>query len=1347
MGMVKLTWLLLTGGLVVSWVVPARSEEPGMDGVTVVRSDDRGVILEFRPTYVPDRIIHTENGDATLIDFRGSVTPASDTVGSPDLRASFLPLGFPAQEGNAVQVIASDYQEISGVLFAPVPTPGIRGDFAEPVAYTPSSSRYAHSAFLPGAVAELSSVGFSRSMILGAVRVNPVQYNPATRTVRKYSRIVVEVVFGTPMSPRVQNTDDLIYRHALLNYGTARNWKFGHMASSPASLHRSVSSVLAAGDWYRLAITAEGVYRLDASFFASIGVNTASLDPRTIRIYGNGGAELSENPLVARPSDLVENAIYVAGESDGQFNASDYVLFYGRSTRGWTYDATRKAFRHYIHHYTETNYYWLTFGAGQGKRMNVLQQPQNPTVFPDRFTDRVAVEEERVNPIKSGKQWYGQTVGPNGSFSHVNTLPGLVPGDVIRYRYALAVRSESASPFPNFTVRENGTLLGSHGFATGFVTSGEFAATGTSSLTGNMSQVSFAFTGNSGASGWIDWLEINYPRSFTLTDNGLRFRSPDTTGVVEYRLATFSAPSFVFDVSAYDSVLLISAEASNSFVFRDFATAGTVREYYAVGPGSFKTPASVQKIVNQDLHGISDGADFIIVTNQEYRSAADRLRQFREQPGHGNLKSVVVDVDQIYNEFGGGLPDISAIRDFLKYTYNTWTLRPSIVLFLGQASYDYKGILGAVSSKVPTWQSLVSTDDISSYASDDFFVEFENSNRPFMATGRISARTAAEASAFVEKLVGYETSSSHDGWTARMLFVGDDGFNPEDPNPWSEGTRHSAQAEMLATTFTPDEFDKIKVYIAEYPTVQTPVGRRKPAAFQAIIDAINRGVLVVNYTGHGNPAVWAHENVFNVQTSIPQLTNATRLPVLYAATCNFSQFDDPQRYTGGELLLNRAEGGAIGVVSAARAVYSDQNSTLHQQNFRYMFTRDSHGRLVIERPATAMFIFKSVFGNSVNDQKYLYLGDPSMHLLFPAGFASFDEINGEAVDSVDGQQRTSLIQLNALSRITINGTIRNAANAIDTTANGEALISANDASTPVTIVDFTPGTSWTYQGRGGTIYRGGCTIRNGRFSASFVVPKDITYADSLSRSRMAAYGFGGGTDWLAHTTNIRFGGTDTSVTDQTGPGIRVFLGNRNFQAGDLVSEQPHLIVDLTDSNGINTSTAGIGHRIEAWVNNSPQSIDITDYYRGSLDNYREGTVEYDLKNLSPGRNTIRIRAWDTFNNPTSAETFFEVGNGNQLTVTDVMNYPNPFAGGTSFTFRQNQNAPIAVTVRIYTLAGRLIQTIDAVSAGEPFVKIPWDGRDRDGDVLANGVYLYKILVRSQDGRFASNALGKLSVLK
>jgi hypothetical protein len=618
-----------------------------------------------------------------------------------------------------------------------------------------------------------------------------------------------------------------------------------------------------------------------------------------------------------------------------------------------------------------------------------------------------------------------------------------------------------------------------------------------------------------------------------------------------------------------------------------------------------------------------------------------------------------------------------------------------------------------------------------------------------MVQGRITSRSTAEAELVVDKILRYDRESVRDLWKMRMLFIGDDAFTSEGGEV-GDRTIHSDDQETLAgTRYTPDEFEKKKIYIAEYPTVNTAVGRRKPSVNQAIIDQVNQGVLVVNYAGHGRADLLAHERIFEVQTSVPQLTNVNRLAVWYLATCGFSQYDDPKAYTGSEFLMNKPDGGAVAVVSATRKVYQGANAALNQGTYQRMFTRDAYGRLVVERPATALFLYKAATGDyDPNDQKFCFMGDPTMRFQYPSLSATIDSINGERVDSANGLPRSTPVQVQSLSRVTVSGTLRNAGNQADPGFDGRATVVLNDATRTQVIVNFYPGTNWSYLATGETIYHGDNTVRQGRFHATLVIPKDIAYADSLSRGRMVAYFSGSDLDGAAYTANVRVAGADSSVqNDGKGPEISLYINSRDFRPGDMVAENPTLVVDLRDSNGINTSGSSIGHRLEAWLNGSLQSRDLTGYYASTLDDYRQGSIEYPLRDLPLGRNSLRVRAWDAFNNSSTAETYFLVASGDGLTMADVFNYPNPFSEMTQFAFRQNQSIPLKVTVKVYTVAGRLIQIIEATTNGEPYVRIPWDGRDREGDALANGVYLYKIQAQTVDGRFSSETLGKLSVLK
>jgi len=1343
----------LLSGLACFLVSPVLIAGARDSDIRVIKSSQQSLIFEYLPSYSTPEVIWSGAEQFTLFDFQGSVIYAGpENFGKPDLRSRTVSVGFPSDAGNAIQVIAADYEEIQGVVVAPVPHLTLREGIPAVGSYETDAEAYSSAGFLPAQVASIVELGPVRSMFIGSVRVSPVQYDPARRTVRKYSRIVIEVVFGSARSARVQGKDDRLLGDVLLNRDVARNWQFAHGAPP---LRRGVPSVLANGFWYRIPVTTEGVFIVDELYLRSIGIDPAQVDPRTVKIYGNGGTMVPELISSPRPADLVENSIYVQGESDGVFDPADFLIFYGRPARGWNYNPTTKLFDHYIHHYSETNYYWLTYGGATGKRMAQVGSLIDPsTVVPTSFTGLMSVNEDTINILGSGKDWYGPTINANSSLLYVRPLPGHIAGAARTYRLSFAYRSVATSG--TLGIYESGALLRSEllpAIASGdeFTIAKERSVTIVSNtpITGSNSELNLTYTTSDlSGSGWLNWLEIQYPRSFAATGNYLRFRSLDTTGVVEYNLTGFTAAPFILDVTDPANITIVTG-ATGSYSFKASSTSGSIREYCAVGSGGYVVPPLATFVTNQDLRGITEGYDFIIVTSRDFRSAADRLAAFREQPAHGNLRTLVVDVEQIYNEFSGGLIDITGIRDFLKYALDNWARVPTYALFFGQGSFDYKARFGFRSSQVPTWQSLESRHDIASYASDDFFVRFSaTTSQPFLVTGRLNPRTPAESEFLVDKLISYETESVRDPWKLRILIIGDDSWTPER----EDLAIHTAQADALAETTVPDEMEKRKIYIAEYPTVITAQGRRKPGAYQAIIDEINQGALIVNFTGHGNPTVWAHEQIFNVQTSIPSLLNQNKLAVFFLATCNFSDFDDPNSYTGSESLLNSTVGGAIGVTSATRKVFAVENFNLNVDIYERMFLFDGFGRAYLDRPATALYRAKVENTNSVNDQKFFYMGDPTMELQYPSGFASIDSINGERVDSVNGVPRpdTDPIQIKALQRVRMAGYRRTDQNLPDTTQNGVVSLVVNDATQVITIPGFPPGatTPFSYNSTGATIYRGASSVVNGKFTPEFIVPKDIVYADSTTRSRIVAYYSDELSDGVGYTGKVYVGGTDTSAfADAAGPTISLFLNSRSFRQGDLVTHEPLLLVDLVDSSGINTSTSGIGHRIEAWLNGSSQSLDITDFYSSELDDFQRGTVQFQLRDLPFGKNSITVRAWDAYNNASTAQTTFEVTSGDQLTISEVMNYPNPFPRDTQFTFKQNQLVPLNIVIRIYTVAGRLIQTLETVSPGEPFIRVPWDGRDRDGDTLANGVYLYKVVVSTVDGAYSSEALGKLSILK
>ena len=475
--------------------------------------------------------------------------------------------------------------------------------------------------------------------------------------------------------------------------------------------------------------------------------------------------------------------------------------------------------------------------------------------------------------------------------------------------------------------------------------------------------------------------------------------------------------------------------------------------------------------------------------------------------------------------------------------------------------------------------------------------------------------------------------------------------------------------------------------------------------------------------------------MFDRDADFALLHNKQKYFFLVAATCNFSYFDNATEQSGGEALVSLPDAGAIAVFSSTRAVYSYDNFLLNETVYENLFQLDATtGRIIQQRLGDVVFRTKQVFADTINDRKYFLLGDPALRVSFPKLFATIDTLNGAPL--------ANPAQLKALSQNRLVASLQPPA--LNATYSGQNQLVVYDANRTVQLYDPETGYS-SFSKAGNILFRGEQTIINGVVKAGFVVPKDISYRDDFGR--ITIYFWNASEDGAGYTTKIRVGGSDsTAPADTRGPSVSLYLDGRTFRPGDVVSANPILIADFKDEHGINTSDAGVGHRIEAWIDKSPQSIDLTEYYKSNFDTYQDGTVQFQLSGLSEGSHSLQLRAWDTYNNPSTSQTTFDIVTGVGLKLFNVFNYPNPFSSSTIFTFEHNQLVAVDAQVNIYTVAGRLIQSLKQTDIHQ-IINIPWDGRDRDGDRIANGVYLYKVIARTADGRFSTETLGKLSVVR
>lgn len=184
------------------------------------------------------------------------------------------------------------------------------------------------------------------------------------------------------------------------------------------------------------------------------------------------------------------------------------------------------------------------------------------------------------------------------------------------------------------------------------------------------------------------------------------------------------------------------------------------------------------------------------------------------------------------------------------------------------------------------------------------------------------------------------------------------------------------------------------------------------------------------------------------------------------------------------------------------------------------------------------------------------------------------------------------------------------------------------------------------------------------------------------------------------------------------------MNDENFVTGGITNESPTLLAKLQDDNGINTSS-GIGHDIVAILDGDVANpFILNNYYQADVDDFQNGTVSYPLRDLEPGLHTLNLKAWDVYNNSSTAEIEFMVFNQDEvLKIDNVLNYPNPFVNYTEFWFNHNSSTPLDVSVQIFTVSGKLVRTLNGQTMGGTksvsalSKDIVWDGRDDFGEKL------------------------------
>lgn len=1116
-------------------------------------------------------------------------------------------------------------------------------------------------------------------------------------------------------------------------------------------------SLLASGDWYRFYVDTTGVFKLSKGFLERLGMNLNGINPQEIKIYGNGGKMIPYSNAAPYPIDPEENAILVVGEEDGVFNDSDYILFFAQGPNGW--DAEKET---NINCYNSKTYYYITAGSGNGKRIQPMNQSTGtPDFVVDTFEEYQYHETDDYNLVQVGRRWFGNRFGVETTRSFEFEFPDLVTTEPIQLKVVLASTSETST---SMDVSFNGSQIST---LTLPGVSGSTLASGTQyngSVNSGTSTVNvtldFNNAGNPSALAYVDFISLEATRSLTFSGKQYVFRKRETAlqpGIAQYNLSNASNVQQVWEVTdIYNVTSIDNTDAGATFSFN--ATAGTQREFVIVSSQDYYEPKidGITQIENQNIkgtifnnsQGVFQDIDYLIVAPSYLLTQAERLAQINRDVYGLNVK--VLTLQAIYNEFGVGSQDIGAIRNAVKYIYDNASVPDNRIKYLclfGDTSFDYKDRLRNNTNIVPSWHSYNSFNLTNAFVSDDFFGMMdpaEGSMSTFdkldIAVGRMIIDSPQQAKEMVDKVELYHKNTSMGNWRNSFVVVSDDvdtaSEDELEQTTDSIGNLVAANKPFINVT---------KIHSDAYQQQSTSGGDRYPDVKEAMVSAIEKGALVVNYFGHGGEDGLAHERIFQ-KPDILDLNNLCKFNCFVTITCEFTRFDNPLRPTAGELTFWNTQGGSIGLITTTRQIFVSTgiafNYILEEYLFSYNST-DAYEDYEYPSMAEALRLTKVNPSISGREQRLLvfFIGDPAMKLAIGAPNIELTHIN----DVPLGQNTDNLA---ALSRVKLSGRV--------TDPNGN-LMAGYNGTLSATIYDKdiqrqTLGNDGTqiggqvfimdYETLGPVIFRGQASISNGLFEFEFVVPRDI--AIPLGTGKVSFYATNEDLtqdNTGASVDEVVVGGiNDNAPEDNQGPVIQLYMNDENFVSGGITNESPILLAKLQDENGINTAS-GIGHDITAILDGDETNpFIVNDYYETEVDDYQRGTVSYPLRNLEPGLHTLTFKAWDVYNNSSTAEIQFMVfDEDKKLVVENVLNYPNPFVNYTEFWFNHNSSAPLDVSVQIFTVSGKLVKTIntqtnggDCCNQGSSSLSrdIVWDGRDDFGDKIGKGVYVYKLTVFS-----------------
>lgn len=1081
------------------------------------------------------------------------------------------------------------------------------------------------------------------------------------------------------------------------------------------------NSLLADGRWVRVGVEENGVHKITFDELKKMGFS----NPDKVRLYGYGGNILLESNIETLPDDLCEVPLW---------RENGYFLFYAKGLVKWEYSSGR--FMHSQNVYSRNACYFLT---EHDETPMAFEKEDYSSVVPDvsepvtDFTDYVLYEKEEKSLCS-----YGRVLIDKYDYSYGRTkkyelsTEGALAGSMF-VSLSFATSGEEAS---TVTVNINNdslgklTVLQSSSNELGKIVEGFWKYSGDLSDK-TVVTLKHEVSGTE-VRGFLDYINLNYRRKLALYGSQTAFRGRNTTtSFAEYLIEGCNANVKVWSVSGDSGVKEITGILDGDRL-SVVAPYGVNEEYVALDvKGSFPSVKLLGEVPNQNLHATGQTDMVIIVPNNGlFVDVAERLADAHRTMD--SLSVLVVTAQQVYNEFSSGTPDVTAYRRFMKMLYDraaTEKEAPKYLLLFGDACYDNRFLTMPERNQddyLLCFESKNSVNAVRSYVHEDylgFLDDGEGKNllrdKVDIGVGRIPVVSVVEAKAVVEKIIRYMRNDEAGVWQNVIAVLGDDG-DKSIPN------QHMIDAEGIATIMAENypSYMVDRIYWDDFVVEKAATGNRYPDVTRAIQERLEKGALLVNYSGHGGPNQLSHEFAWKVQ-DVAAL-NTPRLPFWVMASCDIAQFDLGENSIG-ELTLKTPNGGGVGVFTSTRTVLQRYNAILNKAFVKELFSPIVTGETMAVGDAVRRAkceVIQASSDLSENKLQYVLIGDPALRLKYPKYRIKVSEVNGSAA--------VETFHVEAGGELEVKGYVTSLVG--DTIKDFSGLIYSNlfDGIEEVTTRNNTNLGSFKYSAYKKNIFSGCDSVANGCFTISMPIPMDISYSDAMGHLNLFALDTASQVSAHGHYNELVFNGTAAeTLNDGQGPSITAYLNTPSFVNGDKVNDTPCLWLELHDINGINVVGNSIGHDIVAVVDNNPKyTYNLNSVYQPVVGDFTRGTVMFPLDKLEEGEHTLMVRAWDYYNNSSVVYITFVVEPDMAPEISQVELNPSPVVSGHEVKFSISHNRPqseMNVTLEIFNIHGQLLWRSTEKDTAEGLVyEMVWNGCGQAGQPLASGIYLARV---------------------